>query len=397
VPAQCIDRVDFGAAVKKAASTRATFSPWRIYAPLVAIAFVLVCLAQSFGLAHHGLVHRTLPENPWLDGWLRWDSMWYLEIARNGYWFEVDDQSPVAFFPLYPILIRAVSFVSGSAGSAAVFVALAAGTVAVHLYTTWCLPRLAPDTIPYACASLLFYPFSFFLCGAAYSDALFLALVLGAFCALEADRPWVAGIVALLATATRPVGAALVVGLWVRAAERRGVFEKGLHLNQLKAADLPLLMAPLGVGLYCAFLWSRFENPVAFVDAAAQWGHVAGAETWFKLQWFERLRLVKDFSSLAMLLAHPAATLLALALVPTVKARFGWGYAVYALVVILIPAISTKDFVGLGRYCLAAFPCFAAAGVKLKQYPDGNRVAWALSGALWILFVSMFARWEYVS
>ena len=42
--------------------------------------------------------------------------------------------------------------------------------------------------------------------------------------------------------------------------------------------------------------------------------------------------------------------------------RFGWGYAAYAAVVIAIPIIGTKDFMGTGRYVLAAFPVIAAAG-----------------------------------
>jgi hypothetical protein len=40
--------------------------------------------------------------------------------------------------------------------------------------------------------------------------------------------------------------------------------------------------------------------------------------------------------------------------------RFGWGYLVYTLVVIGIPILGSKDFMGCGRYLLAAFPVFAA-------------------------------------
>jgi len=38
----------------------------------------------------------------------RWDAGWYLEIARDGYRYEPGVPSNAAFFPLYPLLIRAV-------------------------------------------------------------------------------------------------------------------------------------------------------------------------------------------------------------------------------------------------------------------------------------------------
>ncbi len=45
-----------------------------------------------------------------------------------------------------------------------------------------------------------------------------------------------------------------------------------------------------------------------------------------------------------------------------VHRRFGWGYLAYAAVVLAIPIIGTKDFMGTGRYVLVAFPVMAAAG-----------------------------------
>ena len=44
-----------------------------------------------------------------IDIWTRWDSKWYLSIAENGYTPAADLSSTisnVAFFPLYPYLIK---------------------------------------------------------------------------------------------------------------------------------------------------------------------------------------------------------------------------------------------------------------------------------------------------
>ena len=45
---------------------------------------------------------------PWLLMWVRWDALWYLKIAEHGY----TQINALAFFPTYPMLIRAVHFLT---------------------------------------------------------------------------------------------------------------------------------------------------------------------------------------------------------------------------------------------------------------------------------------------
>src|SRR5436305_1376777 len=58
----------------------------------------------------------------------RWDSVWYLTIARVGYGHEA---SRTAFFPLYPLLIRGLGYVTGSDLVAGVLISLVAFAVAL--------------------------------------------------------------------------------------------------------------------------------------------------------------------------------------------------------------------------------------------------------------------------
>ena len=62
-------------------------------------------------------------------------------------------------------------------------------------------------------AALLLFPYAWYLYGAVYADALFVLCAIGAFYLVEKDRPVLAGLVAAVATATRPVGIAMVIGL----------------------------------------------------------------------------------------------------------------------------------------------------------------------------------------
>src|SRR5664279_2268372 len=40
--------------------------------------------------------------------YFRWDSAWYMQIARRGYNFSDVKNSSIAYFPLFPLVIRAV-------------------------------------------------------------------------------------------------------------------------------------------------------------------------------------------------------------------------------------------------------------------------------------------------
>ncbi|MBA3956074.1 MAG: hypothetical protein H0X58_05350 [Acidimicrobiia bacterium] len=66
-------------------------------------------------------------------------------------------------------------------------------------------------------------------------------------------------------------------------------------------------------------------------------------------------------------LAHPLLTIAGFALLPRVFRRFGYGYGTYALLVIGLSCLGTKNFFGMARYVMAAFPCFAVAGDLLAS------------------------------
>jgi hypothetical protein len=71
--------------------------------------------------------------------------------------------------------------------------------------------------------------------------------------------------------------------------------------------------------------------------------------------------------------------------------RFGRGYGIYTAVAVAVPALSTSDFMGSGRYVLAAFPAFGVMGAVLAE---AGRARWAyfgLSSATLALGTSLFA------
>jgi hypothetical protein len=234
-------------------------------------------------------------------------------------------------------------------------------------------------------------PFAYYL-GAVYSDALFLAAVLGAFLLLESGHPWLA-LAGAVAVGTRPVGLAVVVGLALRALELRGVLEGGpprfvpsgadedgaatghktpllpraIRLRRLNWRDAGVLLSVLGLVAFCLLLWRNFGDPFVFnkVYSADGWNRSWDAGTILRENFFELVGNAPWFSFLHVYLSAAAVfTLAGVALIPMVWRRLGWGYAAYTAIALALPAATSAEFLGMGRYALAAFLCFVAGAER---------------------------------
>lgn len=338
----------------------------------------------------------------WLQGWAQWDSGWYSAIAQGGYGYIRGHQSTIAFFPSYPLLMRAVAVVVRNTYVAGILVTLASGAAATRLFHGWLQERTTPRAAWAALGLMLLYPYAFFLYGAVYPTAFFVMTLVGSFVLLEHDHPWLAGVVGALATAARPTGIVLIVALAVRAYERRhqaSATTDAAPAGRSPWWDAGVLLSGVGLAAFCLYQWHRFGDPFAFITVQSAWGQGSGPHTWLKVRFFQDLRGLPHRNPLASLsyLAHPVLTLAALALVPRVFRRYGYGYGVYALLIILLPAVSTKNFFGMGRYLLAAFPCFAVAGEALAERPRLAAVVYPLCGAGLLVLTVAYSQGHYLS
>jgi hypothetical protein len=345
-----------------------------------------------------------------VGGWCRFDCTWYVDIADRGYdanhAFEhfpahptSADQSSVAFFPGYPVgAVRPMSSLLGITPLATVVATWLAGLLTVLLFAAWCASRLDPRRATFAVACLVLYPYGFFLFGAGYADALFLAATIGAFVLLERDQALLAGVAGAVATATRPIGLAVAAGLLLRAIDRRGGLPlrsdarslaarlgvpARVRLRALRRRDLGVLLAPAGWIAWSVWLWSRFGDPFAYSTVQAAWDQSEGPHTWFKIGFFGQVLHGADAGYRAGLVIQAVATVLAICVVPFVVRQFGAGYGIYTLLAVVLGAFATKDFQGMGRYLLAAFPVFAVCGTALA--PRAGRVQTAVLVAAAVL------------
>ena len=379
---------------------------WQAVAAFVGVAVVLYLVVAfvSPGIStppHPVLVPRYTGPS-WLRGWAQWDSGWYYRIAHDGYSFAGRHQSTVAFFPVYPLVMRGVDVVLHSTYVSGILVTFVSGAVLVGLFAAWLRPRMSRQAAWTGLAVFLLYPYAFYVYGVVYADALFIATVIGAFLLLEADRPVLAGLVGALSTAARPVGIVLVVALAVRALERRGALRPAgggwVDWSRVRRADFGVLLAVLGMVAWCLFLWHRFSDPFAFATAEAGWQQTPGPRVWLKVQYFHDMAHIWNLRWWGVFyLAHSVLTLAAACLIPRVFRRFGAGYGVYVLLLIAMSALSDQNFFGMARYLLAAFPIFAVVGDFLADRPAWRRLYLSGSGLCLLIATAVFGTGYYLS
>ena len=118
---------------------------------------------------------------PVLDAFSHWDGLRYVDIALSGY--GTADPTTVAFFPLYPLLMRAGAMLTGSVTLQSleiwgIVISNLCLLIAAGLLVALCRMEFGKAVASRAAWYLLIFPTSLFL-SAIYAESLFLALSLG--------------------------------------------------------------------------------------------------------------------------------------------------------------------------------------------------------------------------
>lgn len=389
--------------------------------PLVAYLSTLVVVTAS------KVISPALPPRPdrgWFDPesmryyltspdlvttWVRWDSHHYLDIARNGYGYEPGlyvhpdgTQEPAGWMPGYSLVIRYVTMpfrwllgertfedVEGPE-QFAVLITIASGLAVALLFWRW-LAQMGVDGRPRTIAllGLLWFPYNFVLYGAAYSDPLFLALVLWAFVLWNDDRPLVAGLVGAFAVVVRINGLALIAALAVLAVTI------GARRRRRGHVAAPLLAAG-GLVAFVAWCGVRYGEPLLYWNAhKAIFGSIefTRADQLFKVDFFPSIgrRWNEQTVPMINLLVEAALTVFCVVSLPAVVRRFGAAYAALVAVQAGIIWFGSFDFIGAGRYLIIAFPVVALWGEWMGSGGAARRrgsAVWLSTGAVGVLYLT---------
>lgn len=303
----------------------------------------------------------------------QWDSYWLMSIADKGYEYQQDELSNIAFFPLYPILIKLVSFMVGDfilAGWLVSIIFLFLSTLMLYRLVKEFHPSLNPY-LPVI--FLLVFPTAFFL-NAIYSEATFLFFSVTTFYYLLKKKYWQAGLAGLLAALTRPNGILLIIPFgWE-------LFQEFRRRNY-RWSDLPAtLLIPTGTFIYFSYIYFRFGDFLAFLKVEKAWGRA------FVLDWS-----IVDFTSSAMVANFAldiSFTLFAIIGACVLIKKLRASYGLYVLAAILVP-LATGTLMSIGRFVLVLFPLFILPATIKSEL---GRTAWLIVSTLLLaLYTLLFA------
>lgn len=189
------------------------------------------------------------------EGWVSWDGAWYRQLAAHGY--GPTGKPGLRFFPLYPMLGRALSYpLGGNIDLALLVIANVSAFFAGFL-----LYRLVffetSDRRKATLAVWLFaiFPAAFVLAWA-YAEPLFLVTVIGGFLALRRHRWWWAALAGIAAGALRPVGFLLVIPAVVEVVRTTRRDWRRVTVDQVTSVLAPIA----GLFAYLAWVKVSFGN-----------------------------------------------------------------------------------------------------------------------------------------
>ena len=318
---------------------------WAAFTRLVVI---VTALGMHLAGGPHGLVgRRTLHQTIGVLG--TWDGAWYRNVAQHGYLLIPGHQSDPAFFPLYPILLRALHAVGLPYVAGGVLISNLVFVVAIVGFYE--LGReLLPEELGFRGALVA----AAFPAGFAYSmlypeSVVLAALVLALLLALRGW--WIASAVAgSIAALGRPEAAlfvipvaALVYARW----RRLPAAEQGEALSAVVAPAASAATFPL-------YLSWTLHNVYAWSWAERAWGRS------FKLD-----GIVRAFTGLPSLIGQNhwlirdvvfAAVYLVLLFVAW-RVGVGLAWVVAGMLVVVLP-LTSGSFVSDARFGLFALPAY---------------------------------------
>ncbi len=323
--------------------------------------------------------------------WRQWDACWYEQIASVGY---LPGSASVAFFPLYPALVRIVALpLSGMSGGLTFAGLLVSGSAyiaaIVGLHRLVCRDfgaLIARRTIVY----LSIFPSAFYLF-VPYTEALFLALAVWMLYAARRSHWAWAVLATVLATLTRTQGCLLALPLlWEFVRQHRQAAEGGGWRWQAALIPLPPL-----AGLLLFIAYSKATTGWTTLQAqSARWGAgyrppwVLLENTW---RFIAESGNIVEVLNLALLILFLVLSLVGLRHLP-------FSYSLYVapqLLLLTVRQTAYTPLASINRYLLVLFPIFIVLAIIFTRH--WHHALWfASSLTLLIALVSLFLLGAFV-
>lgn len=356
----------------------------KLYSNITAIFIIwAISVLTIFFFGFSNFPHSDKFNNNFWENLANWDGGHYLGIAQFGY----REKYQYAFFPLYPLLIKALNNLTQNYLMSSLLISIISSFLAIHLLFSLIRLDFDKQSLPSKDGKkiaekvvliLLMFPTSFYFL-TAYSEGLFLLLSLATFLFLRKGNLLLAVVAAALASATRVMGVALVLALIIEVWTKRGINKSNWYV----------LLAPGGLIIYCWYLFNQTGDPFYFITAQLHWQRVLTPPP---LSFWETLRslvtpgfITQNFNAFLDLLF----TIFGLGLILRAFRFLPLTYAVYGLISVLLP-LATSSLSSIPRFLLPIFPIFILIAAVKKQYVffAYQIISLMLLGAFAILFIN---------
>jgi hypothetical protein len=357
-----------------------------------AVAVAAIWLAATL-LGRYGPVPTRVgaPRSP-VEVLSAWDGSHYADLAANGYSAEGDERRQFGFFPLLPMLARALGAPLGHPALAGILLSqlcllgsvlllgrLAHGGRAAPL-------RLQPGFW------LLVSPLGFFL-SALYTESLFLVLVLLMVTAYRHDRLAAAGAFGVL------VGLARATALTVPALFALDVPRRFRHGTRWWAALVTLGTPWVGIALWMALVGYLVGDPLGYLDVMNRWWRHAWAvpfAPFVRDVYHNALLVLNGELPIRDQIVRHFSTAAVVALTVWGWRRLDRDFLVY-LVVSMLFLHANDPPISIARHELVLFPVYLLIPQTVLGRPRVAPVAAALLVAVQALYFYDFAMWRWVA
>lgn len=349
------------------------------YKELIIIICATIVITYLFTFVTHTLWRNAFPRS--VGGiWHIYDSNHYINIVRWGYGTTEERRVLIVFFPLFPLLIKIFSYIFKDyllSGLVVSNIAYAVG--ALYLYKIVQLDfsrKRAIRTVMYFSV----FPTAYFM-HAAYTEALFIALVVACFYYARKKRWLIAGILGALVSATRLSGIVIILALLLEYLHQREWKIKNITLNISWIS-----LVPLGLCSYLIINYLVFGHPFHFLSLQKEVWHktlslplkgffgVLGSFRWKKPSQIITTAAVEVFF-----------TMFFLGFITVMIFIYRPLYVSYSWLTWLI-VTSNSYWLSLPRYMLPIFPVF----IIMSRWGENKGVHYVIL-LLSILFYGIFA------
>jgi hypothetical protein len=358
----------------------AALTPWIVARLIVAAALVVTRYGQNqVGARPEPVALR--------QGLFAWDAAFYRSIATSGYGGL--PHAALRFFPLVPLLTRALGFVLlNHEGVALVVVVNASALVFAALLHRLAMLETGDAAFARRAAwfAAVFPPFAALVLG--YADATAMALAAGMLLALRTRRFELAIPLGVLAGACRPVGVLLVAPALVEAARGWRATAGRERVARAGAVVSPVL----GLAAFLAYAGLAFGDafaPLTVQDQARLRGHVQSPIT----SVVDGLRDLAHAGRFGPGLHVLWAGVFALLLI-VVARKLPASYTAYAALALVL-ALSAQNLDSFERYCASTLPFLLAVAFITKR-PEAERAALVLAAAAMFAYTVLIFLGLYV-